>query len=138
MKERYQQGDVIITKIDDQQSFNRNFENHSYDRQLNQTDKSVVLALGEVTGHSHQFKPSVENQIISWHRKLNRYTETEGGSPSSRYIGDIEAEAIEILDKDMTLYHEEHAPIKIPKGTYTIKIVREFDHMSQTSRRVWD
>ena len=136
MKIRYQQGDVIITKEDDQAKFNKEYEGYSFERKKNVKKDSVVLALGEVTGHSHQFKPEETDMIVSYHRKRNRYDHDSHSSMG--YIGDIEAQAISVLDEDMTLYHEEHAPITIPKGNYSVRIVREFDHMSQTSRRVWD
>ena len=36
------------------------------------------------------------------------------------------------------LYHEEHNPIEVPPGYYRKTIVREFDHLMQDTRAVWD
>ena len=37
-----------------------------------------------------------------------------------------------------TIRHEEHAPIKLPRGNYQIGIVREYDHFSEEARAVAD
>lgn len=38
----------------------------------------------------------------------------------------------------VTLSHQEHKPIEIPKGTYVIEAVKEYDHMTEESREVVD
>jgi len=65
--------------------------------------KSLVLALGEATGHSHTlrgnrvaFLPAVE--------KFTRVFLPDGG----------------------TMVHQEHGPIDVPPGVYRIRLQREF------------
>ena len=66
-------------------------------------------------------------------------TSEVAASSYHKYIIDDEAKAIQVLaDEGMTLYHEEHAPITVPPGKYQIKIVQEFNHMTQSQARVWD
>lgn len=42
------------------------------------------------------------------------------------------------LVQDTTISHEEHKPIRLPRGTYEIGIVREYDHFSEEARAVVD
>jgi hypothetical protein len=42
------------------------------------------------------------------------------------------------VKKQTTLTHQEHKPIKIPKGEYEIRKVLEYDHMEEESREVKD
>lgn len=37
-----------------------------------------------------------------------------------------------------TMVHEEHKPIKLPKGEYKIKIVQEYSHWDEESKAVID
>ena len=37
-----------------------------------------------------------------------------------------------------TMIHEEHNPINVPPGVYRVTQVREFDHLSMTTRMVID
>ena len=141
---KYQQGDVLIIVIPEgshaewEKVTNGKYtDTHTKE---NGDGGNVVLAFGEVTGHSHQFKPEdmVANEgqkILSYHTKHTQY----GEKGTKRDIIDDEAKAIQVLaDEGMTLYHEEHAPITVPPGKYQIKIVQEFNHMTQSQARVWD
>jgi hypothetical protein len=69
-----------------------------------QDSKHVVLALGEVTGHSHQF--AVGAAVVDFRDEVDRF--------------------IEVLEESV-LKHEEHAPITLPAGNYKIKIQREYE-----------
>ena len=74
-----------------------------------------VLAEGEATGHSHQaLAPGV--LLFTFNRTL--YMRVPPGGTS--------------------VVHEEHKPVQIPAGDYTIGIVREYDHFSETTRFVYD
>ena len=77
--------------------------------------ESNVLALGEVTGHSHRFE---EKEIVVF--------EDRNGS---KYVQ---------LLKPAVLVHEEHENIKIDKGLYAVRIEREFDVFSEAIKEVTD
>lgn len=138
---KYQQGDVLIIEIpedcDDEWKKVTKPEYSSIHEKENGDGGNVVLAFGEVTGHSHQFKPEDMmngKKLLSYHTKQTQY-----GDRGTTDIIDDEAKAIQVLaDEGMTLYHEEHAPITVPPGRYKIKIVQEFNHMTQSQARVWD
>lgn len=65
---------------------------------------SLVLAQGEITGHAH------------------RIAENDAASASlidKRLF-------LEVTKDTATLTHDEHAPIALPRGTYEIRIQREY------------
>lgn len=66
----------------------------------------TILALGEATGHHHRFE---EDHVKMFHANDN----------SGRRF-------IVIEGKPATLFHEEHAPIECPAGTYEIFIARQW------------
>lgn len=39
---------------------------------------------------------------------------------------------------ESVLTHQEHKAITIPEGTYTVRIVKEYDHFSEEARNVAD
>ncbi len=47
-------------------------------------------------------------------------------------------ERIYLKSSGCVLFHEEHKSIKIPKGTYALSIVQEYDHWLEESRAVID
>jgi hypothetical protein len=65
--------------------------------------KNLVLAEGEVTGHSHK--------ITSGKAELYQDGDT-------LYLH---------VEEDATLTHEEHKPLTLPVGDYEIKIQREYE-----------
>lgn len=93
----YRQGDVLITEVP---SIPKGA------KAIPREGGKVVLAHGEVTGHSHaiaaksaKFVGVVNDQV------MRRYLEAP---------------------RDVVLRHEEHAEIRIAKGTYEITIQREY------------
>lgn len=145
---KYQQGDVLIIEIEDEETF-KELSKPAYESthaKHNGNKGNVVLAFGEVTGHSHQFKPKDMTggpKLNSYHRSSLDYStefDRKKYGPKGRpTIIEDEAFAIQVLaDKGMTLYHEEHAPLTVPPGNYQVKIVQEFDHMTQRAARVYD
>jgi hypothetical protein len=87
----WRQGDVFIVAIDRLPSGRA--ESHS-----------LVLAKGEITGHSH------------------RVQESEGAN-ASLIGGQL---FLEVTADQVTLLHDEHLPIVIPRGAYEIRIQREY------------
>ena len=74
-----------------------------------------VLAEGEATGHAH---------VI----------EKEG---ARLYDGDAGTLFLE-LSKEATVTHEEHGPVVIAPGKYTVRKVQEWDHFEEEARDVAD
>ncbi|MES2692766.1 MAG: hypothetical protein V4773_04780 [Verrucomicrobiota bacterium] len=87
----WRQGDVFIVAIDRVPSGRR--ESHS-----------LVLALGEVTGHAHRI---AENEAATACRMGTQVF-------------------LEVTGAQATLTHDEHAPITLPRGAYEIRIQREY------------
>lgn len=75
-----------------------------------------VLQHGEATGHAHRFF-SDDFSIV------------EDKKTQKRYLRVVEPGA---------LRHEEHKEINLPSGDFEIRIVREYDHFKEESRRVVD
>ena len=76
---------------------------------------SLILAEGEATGHKHQVTQGLAELF-------------ETGS--TKYL--------KVLSDEATITHEEHKPITLPKGTYRIGVVKEFDHFTEEARQVRD
>ena len=72
---------------------------------------SVVLALGEKTGHKHVLSTLHANDLEAW-------KELEGGW-------------IITLKTEGTLVHNEHGTISIPAGTYRVGQEREVDWFAE-------
>lgn len=75
-----------------------------------------VLQHGERTGHAHRLSG----------KETDMY---EFFSEGRRYLR---------LLKEAPLRHEEHHEIKLPKGDYEIRIIREQDHFQDLVRPVTD
>ena len=67
----------------------------------------LVLARGEVTGHCHEI--------------------TAGEAELYEEEGIL---YLRVKGEEATLTHQEHKTIKIPKGDYKIRKVREYDHLA--------
>lgn len=103
----HQQGDVLIKSIKEVPSGDRT------------PKENLVLAYGEVTGHSHQIILDKEDV------------------PNLRYFT-VGGMTIVESEVPFTVVHEEHKPISIPAGIYEIGIVKEYDHFLEESRNVID
>ena len=79
---------------------------------------SVVLALGEKTGHKHVISTLNPNDLQAW-------KQLEGGW-------------IITLKTEGTLTHNQHGALTIAPGTYRVGQEREYDHFADISRRVID
>lgn len=102
-----QQGDVLLKKIDKLPSgikFKKTKSNQ------------VVLAEGELTGHSHM--------LVSPLSPINIYEKN----------GETWIEVLTPSD----LNHQEHDLEKIDPGIYKIEIVKEYDYFEERARRVVD
>jgi hypothetical protein len=79
---------------------------------------SVVLALGEHTGHKHVLKTLNPNDLEAW-------KQLEGGW-------------VITLKTEGTLVHEQHGAITIAPGTYRVGQEREYDWFQEVTRQVID
>lgn len=82
---------------------------------------SKTLAEGEVTGHHHTFsKGTVEVYDAP----------TSSGSEIVKYF--------EVKSKEATLNHQEHGPMNIKQGVYSLGIEREYNPTDKVIRQVLD
>ena len=79
-------------------------------------DFDGIVQWGEVTHHAHRLSG----------KEFEMYKYFEEGR---RFL---------LLKEDTEISHEEHLTIKIPKGKYEVRIVREVDHFKDLVRQVVD
>jgi len=75
--------------------------------------RGFVLAEGEATGHAHV----IEESIAMYEKDGILYL---------------------VVDKPVTVKHEEHKPIDLDRGMYKVNIVREYDPFEEEVRNVGD
>ena len=78
------------------------------------SQKRPVLAEGEVTGHAHRLEDPSSGQVFS--------------IGTSLYL--------EVVADTATIVHEEHGPVTLPRGSYAVRIQREYS--PEEIRRVVD
>ena len=127
--EKYQQGDVVMFKVDDDYFKNntRNSGDNHVSYKGNQPTHAIV-AFGEVTGHKHQI--NMENMLEEAGVKLNMGYNREAGV-------DV-PEGFQVTGKTVTITHEEHDPLDLPPGNYIVRIVRERNHITRSNQYVAD
>ena len=131
---KYQQGDVVMYKLDDEDFKDYSNEskagNDDYDivNYSGQTNTKAVLAFGEVTGHTHRVEMSemLKDAGVKLHMDHNRQAGVDVPN------------AFEVLNESVELQHEEHDTVTLPPGNYVVKIVREFNHITRRAQYVAD
>ena len=129
---KYQQGDVVMYKLNDEdfKEYNNEEKGSQYDivNYAGQTNTKAVFAFGEVTGHTHRVEMSemLKDAGVSLHMDYNR----EAGIDVPN--------AFEVHNESVELQHEEHDTITLPPGNYVVKIVREFNHLTRRAQYVAD
>ena len=68
------------------------------------TGHRPVLAEGELTGHAHRLADPSKAQVFSTSEGL----------------------FLQVVADSATVVHEEHGPITVPRGTYSVRIQREY------------
>ena len=141
---KYQQGDVLMLKIDNDSKFMESFNSHIKDNsrykthiRKNPLESSVAtLALGEATGHHHSIdvmhEENADCEIINWYNSWGRFN-----SGSGQDLGKV-PEYVEVKNAPATVTHEEHNPVTLPEGIYRVRIVKEFDVFSERVMGVAD
>ena len=130
MKQKYQQGDVLLVAVT--KRVESDIRSECKIETGRDKDGKVILALGEATGHHHRFELNKLDPGVTVSTVHERY----GGYGGSGYRRDASYYLIE--GGPATLYHEEHNPLTVPPGLYRRTIIREYDHISDTFREVWD
>ena len=125
---KYQQGDVVMLKVDDdyfKDNVSKSEESVSYNTQ---SHNNPILAFGEVTGHKHQIhmKDMLDKAEVTLHMGYNRKA------------GVNVPDAFEVREETVTITHEEHDPLELPPGKYIVKIVQEFNHITRRAQNVAD
>ena len=126
---KYQQGDVVMLKVDDDYFKDNVRSGDAGKANFNtQSHNNPVLAFGEVTGHKHQIhmKDMLDKAEVTLHMGYNRKA------------GVDVPDAFEVCKETVILTHEEHNPIELPPGKYIVKIVQEFNHITRRAQNVAD
>ncbi len=108
---QWRQGDVFIERV---------AESVDGRKRLDDGKGNVVLALGEVTGHSHR----VESPHAALY--LEQATTAVPDSVLLGLGGGLIPDRLLQLDKPASVVHEEHGSISLDAGTYRIRIQREY------------
>jgi hypothetical protein len=103
-----QQGDVILESTNEEPQ----------GKQVARKDGKLVLAEGEVTGHSHTISAPDAKMF-----------ETTMGNAMDFLL---------LLDSPTTIRHQEHKAIKVPAGKWKVRRVKEYDHFAEEARVVRD
>ena len=123
---KYQQGDVLFNEVSDNYEIIKDKE-RTY-KYSNGTGSHITVALGEATGHSHTFYATDNRQGLV----------TSFGANNMGAVGSDVPSYINIANGEAVIRHEEHNPVTLPQGLYKVRIVREFDHLTQRTRNVVD
>lgn len=107
--EQYRQGDILIVRIG---------ELPEGVRPLPRDRGRIVLAYGEATGHAHAIADPGADLLA--------------GSTDTN----VEERFLQIVSASVTLAHEEHAPITLPRGSY--RVVRQREYTPDAVRPVED
>lgn len=108
MKNIYRHGDLVFTQVNELPKFLSKLKNAD----------SVVLALGEVTGHKHVMRAEKKED-------MEIYKDSQG-----RFVLSIKAPT--------KLSHEEHSTLVFQPGIYVMDNEREHDYFDQSSKEVLD
>ena len=141
---KYQQGDVLFIKSDADVTFSSNGEcyirpNDYTKVKRNDYEENTVVALGEVTGHSHTFYKEDQKGV-----SINTYGRAIGVQGLGAVPNFVEikpnhdGKPANSPERFAVIKHEEHKPLSLPPGLYKTRIVREFDHLSGRERNVVD
>ena len=108
--EPLQQGDVTLKPIESIPSGVKKVE------VMKRKKGKIILAEGETTGHAHAISDPGAYLIL-----------LDDGNM-----------LLDVTSNKVTVYHETHRPIEVPKGKYLVGRVLEFDHVQGSSRYVLD
>jgi hypothetical protein len=107
---QFRQGDVFLVRVADALP--------EAARKVKRDNGRVVLAYGEVTGHSHA--------ILDREAELFTLPDTD-----DRFLRIMAGSGVDLV-------HEEHTTISLPPGDYRIRIQREYVSSMMPARQVAD
>lgn len=110
MAEQYRQGDVMLAPLDAVPEA----EDAAV---VKRPGKAVILAFGEVTGHSHQFSPATREHVTMFKSEA------------------LNMEWI-VVEEEAELKHDEHGPITVAPGVY--EVIHQREYHPEAVRRVLD
>ena len=129
MYEKYQQGDVVMLKVDDDYfKDNTNSGSDSVVEYHGKQPTHAIMAFGEVTGHTHQVNMAnmLKGAGVTLHMGFNRNA------------GEDVPQGFIVHNETVTITHEEHDPLELPPGKYIVRIVQEFNHITRRAQNVAD
>lgn len=94
----FRQGDVLILKVN-------NFDKSQIVKAIDRDKGGVVLAYGEVTGHSHQIREDAATLFS---------------------LANQDNDRLLTVSETVNLVHEEHSTIVLEPGDYLIRKQREY------------
>lgn len=122
MKKILRQGDVLVVPADKLPDGCKDIT----------PDKGpIVLAFGEVTGHSHAIADHVAPKSKASMKDAGRIARNVLARMRARLLEAPDGRRFLEVTKPVTLRHEEHSPHKIPSGLYEIPL-----QMEHTTERV--
>ena len=127
MKQKYQQGDVLLVAVTE--PIESDIRSECKIETGGGKEGKVILALGEATGHHHRFELNKLDPGVTISTLHERYGGRVYRDSLTYYL---------VEGGPATLYHEEHNPLTVPPGLYRRTIIREYDHISNSFRKVWD
>ena len=130
MKQKYQQGDVLLVAVT--KRIESDIRSECKIETGGDKDGKVILALGEAAGHHHRFELDKLNSGVT----ISTLYKRDGRYGGRGYRDNLTYYLVE--GGPATLYHEEHNPLTVPPGLYRRTIIREYDHISNSFRKVWD
>lgn len=108
MSKIYRQGDVLLIAV---------AGNAKTSKRIGRDKGRIVLAYGEATGHAHA--------IAS--REASLWEVAVGDAAAQAEGARLLADRLLKVRRPVNLEHEEHAPIRLPAGTYKVRIQRTYE-----------
>lgn len=128
-KKAIRQGDVII--VLGSQKANPEIIHSLSEKdkfQLGTVEQPLVLARGEVTGHTHRLVlPLPEQNGKQTTKRRPKGWDSGETDYSNRNIAILEKDSKLHVFEECILIHEEHGPQTIPPGIHELKIQREYE-----------
>lgn len=109
----YRQGDVLLIRTN----------KRVHGKPIERIDGRVVLALGEATGHCHSI-PSAHCDLYADEQRP--ISETDAATMVARLGGGLIPDRILQCRRTVELLHQEHDTVKVTRGTYVVRIQREY------------
>lgn len=104
IKQTIRQGDVLLTRVD---SVPAGLENKI--KTIPAESGLIILARGEVTGHHHSIPADAVARFVLNETTMERFLE---------------------IREPTVISHQEHGPVEVPAGVFSVSIQREYRYGS--------